>query len=239
MTRGPDHEQWEDAAGTYVLNALPEDERIGYEAHLATCPACRAEVSELRVAVEALPVSPPPMLPSPALKARIMAEVEREAALLASAGQPTRTERAARKRRSWGLRLPMPALALACAALIVGLGAGALLFGGGSDSRTIPFKTAPSLQQAKADLELGDNGAIIVANGLPPTPDGKVYMVWIQRPGHAPEPTSALFTPRRDGSATASVTGDMKGVENVIVNTEPVGGSTTPTSDPLLTATLT
>ena len=29
------------------------------------------------------------MLPPPALKARIMAEVEREAALLASAGQPT------------------------------------------------------------------------------------------------------------------------------------------------------
>jgi hypothetical protein len=63
-------------------------------------------------------------------------------------------------------------------------------------------------------------------------------MVWIQRPGHAPEPTSALFTPRRDGSATASVTGDMKGVESVLVNTEPVGGSTTPTSDPVLTATL-
>ena len=239
MTKGPDHEQWEDAAGTYVLGALPDDERTRFEVHLESCPACRAEVAELRVAVEALPVSPPPMLPSPALKARIMAEVEREAALLASAGQPTRSEPAARKRRSWGLRLPMPALALACAALIIGLGAGAVLFGGGSDSRTIPFKTAPSLQQAKADLELGDNGAIIVANGLPPTPDGKVYMVWIQRPGHAPEPTSALFTPRRDGSATASVTGDMKGVENVIVNTEPVGGSTTPTSDPLLTATLT
>jgi anti-sigma-K factor RskA len=239
MTKGPDHEQWEDAAGTYVLRALPDDERIGFEVHLEACPACRAEVTELRVAVEALPVSPPPMLPSPALKARIMAEVEREAALLASAGQPTRTAPAARKRRSWGLRLPMPALALACAALIIGLGAGAVLFGGRSDSRTIPFKAAPSLQQAKAELELGDNGAIIVANGLPPTPDGKVYMVWIQRPGHAPEPTSALFTPRRDGSATASVTGDMKGVENVIVNTEPVGGSTTPTSDPLLTATLT
>ena len=85
---------------------------------------------------------------------------------------------------------------------------------------------------------MGEDGAVVVANGLPPTPAGKTYMVWIQRPGHAPEPTSALFTPRRDGSATASVPGDMDGVENVIVNTEPVGGSTTPTSDPVLTATL-
>src|SRR3954462_4957661 len=114
MTRGPDHERWEDAAGSYVLNALPGAERAGYEAHLETCPACRAEVSELRVTVEALPVSAPPMLPPPALKARIMAEVEREAALLASAGQPTGTQPAARKRR-WRrrLRMPMPALALA------------------------------------------------------------------------------------------------------------------------------
>jgi anti-sigma-K factor RskA len=222
-----------------VLNALPDDERAGYEAHLETCPSCRAEVAELRVAVEALPVSAPPMLPPPALKARIMAEVEREAALLASAGQPTRIEPAARKRRRRRLRVPLPALALACAALIIGLGAGGALFGGnGDDSRTIKFATAPSLRDTSAELELGDNGAIIVANGLPPTPSGKVYMVWIQRPGHAPEPTSALFTPRRDGSATASVTGDLDGVENVIVNTEPVGGSTTPTSDPLLTATL-
>jgi anti-sigma-K factor RskA len=240
MTKGPDHERWEDAAGSYVLHAMEDEERAGYEAHLETCPACRTEVGELRVAVEALPVSAPPMLPPPALKARIMAEVEREAALLASAAQPTRTEPAARRRRSWRLRVPMPALALACAALIIGSAAGGLLFGGdnGEDSRTIKFATAPSLQDASAELEMGDNGAIIVANGLPPTPAGKVYMVWIQRPGHAPEPTSALFTPRRDGSATASVTGDMEGVENVIVNTEPVGGSTTPTSDPLLTASL-
>ena len=236
MTKGPDHEQWEDAAGTYVLEALPDDERAGYEAHLEACPACRAEVAELRVAVEALPVSPAPMLPPPALKARIMAEVEREAALLASAGQPTRSE--PRKRRSWRLRLPMPAVALACTALIAGVIAGGVLFGGGGDdSQTIPFKS--SIPTATAELEMSDDGATVVANGLPPTPAGKTYMVWIQRAGHAPEPTSALFTPRRDGSATASVTGDLDGVESVLVNTEPVGGSTTPTSDPVLTASLT
>ena len=64
----------------------------------------------------------------------------------------------------------------------------------------------------------------MVANDLPAPPDGKVYMVWLAAPGNAPEPTSALFTPRRDGSATASVTGDLDGVEAVLVNTEPLGG---------------
>ena len=43
--------------GAYVLGALPEDEREAFEAHLASCPACRAEVDELRRAADALPLA--------------------------------------------------------------------------------------------------------------------------------------------------------------------------------------
>ena len=232
---GPDHERWQDAAGAYVLNALPEDECRAFEAHLADCPACRAEAAELGVAAHALPLSAPALRPPPALKARIMAEVEREAALLASASSAPRTEPAQRKRR-WGFpRLTMPAVAFACAALIAGVVAGGLLFGGGDGTR---YEFESTIPQASAELDVRDQGAILVADNLPQPDPGKVYMVWIQRPGHAPEPTSALFTPRRDGSATASVTGDLDGVETVLVNTEPLGGSTTPTSEPVLVADL-
>ncbi len=230
---GPDHERWEDAAGTYVLGALPDAEREGYEAHLAACPVCRAESDELSVAVRALPVSAPAMKPPPNLKARIMAEVEREAALLASAGQPTREP--AKKKRRWRLSLPMPALALSCVALLLGIVAGAVIVSGGDSARTVPVVS----QVGNAELEVTDDGATLVANNLPAPPAGKVYMIWLKRPGKSPEPTSALFTPRRDGSATASVTGDMDGVEAVLVNQEPLGGSTTPTSPVLMTATLT
>jgi anti-sigma-K factor RskA len=233
-----EHERWVDAAGSYVLGALTEAEFNAYEAHLATCTACRAEVAELRTAAAALPVSPPPMLPPPALKARIMAEVEREAALLASAGQPDRAAAPpAKERRRWSFGFPRAALgALACVLVLLGLGVGGLVFGGGGDSRSIPFDS--TIPQASAQLEVSDDGATLVANGLPQTPAGKTYMVWLSRPGHAPEPTSALFTPRRDGSATASVTGDLDDVDAVRVNIEPDGGSTTPTSDVLLTAKL-
>jgi anti-sigma factor RsiW len=256
MSLGPDHERWEDSAGTYVLGALPEFEEAAYEAHLAACTVCRAEVEDLRMAAEALPLSPPPSLPPAGLKLRIMAEVEREAALLSSAsgrtdaGAAGATAAAAPARGrglgrwlgrrgaypSGGWRVPAGAVAaLACVALAAGIGLGGLLFGG-EDGRSIPFQS--TVRQASAELELRDGGAILVAQGLPAAPAGQVYMVWIQRPGQAPEPTSALFTPRRDGSATASVTGDLEGVETVLVNTEPVGGSTTPTSQPFLTAAL-
>ena len=234
MNVGPDHERWADAAGVYVLGALPEDETAAYEDHLANCPSCRAEADELRVAAQALPLSAPPMLPPPALKTRIMAEVEREAELLASAGGAPKPAPKRAKRRL-RLRLPMPAVALACAALVAGVVAGGVLFGA-DDGRTIDMQS--TLADASAELELTEDGAILVANNLPTPPEGKVYMIWIQKPGQAPEPTSALFTPRRDGSATASVAGDMEGVETVLVNEEPLGGSTTPTSEPFLTASL-
>ena len=105
MTSEPEHDRFQDAAATYVLGALTDDELQNYEAHLQQCATCRDEVEYLRVAAEALPVSPPPMLPPPALKARIMAEVEREAALLAAAG-PEADRPPAPKRRRRRFALP-------------------------------------------------------------------------------------------------------------------------------------
>jgi anti-sigma-K factor RskA len=230
------HERWQDAAATYLLGALTEAERAEFEAHLESCPACREEIAELRVAAEALPVAAPPMRPPPALKARIMDEVEREAALLADAREPAPRPR---RRFAWPrFALPAPAVAaLACAALLVGLGAGAFLFGGGS-GETVHFQRSGGLTaNASAELDVSGGNAVLVARGLPEPPAGRVYQVWLQRAGEAPEPTAALFTPRSDGSATASV-GDVDGVAKVMVSSEPRGGSPAPTSAPILTATM-
>ena len=81
-----DHSRWADAAASYLLGALPEDEHEAYEAHLAICAECREELDHLAPAAYALPASVAPMAPPPELKARIMAEVQREALLLAAAG---------------------------------------------------------------------------------------------------------------------------------------------------------
>jgi len=228
-----EHERFAETAGAYVLGALPDDERAAYVTHLETCAACQAEVEELRVAVHALPMAAPAMKPPPALKARIMAEVEREAALLASASEPRREPK---PKRRWRFSWPMGAVALACVALVLGLGVGAAVFGSGA--RTIPFDTDPSMQQVSAELEVDGDKAVLVANNLPAPPEGSVYMVWLVGPDGKPKPTSALFKPRGDGSATASVTG-LGDAEAVVVNTESSPDVTAPTSPVLLTATLT
>jgi Anti-sigma-K factor rskA len=169
------------------------------------------------------------------MRARMMADAERKAAL-ECAGQPERPE--PNRRRSRRMQWPAGVVAaLACSAALAGLGAGALLFTGDGE-RTLAMQS--QIQQASAELEVSGDGATLVANGLPPAPAGETYMVWLKRPGlDAPEPTSVLFTPRSDGSATAAVPGSLDDVEAVLVNTEPLGGARTPTSKPHLAATLT
>jgi anti-sigma-K factor RskA len=234
MSTAPGHERWADAAGAYVLGALPDDERAGFEAHIAACAVCSAEVDELGGAAGALPVSAPAMVPPPELKARIMAEVEREAALLASASGP-RADRAPARRRERRRWFSLPAVALACVTLFAGIAFGAVLFKSGT--KTLRF--TPNGSQAVAELDVSGDKAVLVARDLPAPGGGRTYQVWLKRPGEAPQPTAALFTPRRDGTATATVTGRLHDGDQVLVTAEPEGGSPAPTSDPVLAAKMT
>jgi anti-sigma factor RsiW len=234
-----EHDRWADAAGAYVLGAMPEGELRRYEAHLAGCEICRAEVEELRPAAEALPVAAATMTPPPGLKARIMVEVEREAAVLAAAGpaadRPAR-ERAPRRRGRLADRLRGWRLAPAAAAVLaVGVLAGFGIAGLGDGSSTYQANVDPAqVQGASAELRVEDGDATLVAEGLP-EPDGS-YQVWIKRPGvEAPEP-SVLFLPR-DGSAATAVP-DVGDAEAVLVTFEPKSGSDEPSNPPALTVPL-
>jgi anti-sigma-K factor RskA len=234
---GPDHERWADASGAYVLGALPEAEAHAYAAHLEACPACRAEVEELEAAAAALPASVPPVAAPPALGERVMAEVRREARLLAAAGDGA--DRAAAPaprpaRRAWW-RWPAPALAAAAllVGIVVGLGAAGVIGGGGA--KTVAMTATGAASGAHAQLVM-DGGTMLEADHLPSPGRGRVYQVWLQPPGGTPEATTSLFVPRADGSATVAVPGAAEKMEAVMVTAEPDGGSAQPTSAPVLTA---
>ena len=238
-TSGPGHEHWQDATGAYVLGALDETERAAFEEHLAGCPACREEVDELLPAAQALPVSVDPVAPPPTLKTRIMAEVEREAALLSAAGpEADRPSAAPRpRRRRFSLRVPRLApVAVAAALLVAGIaiGTGVSALRGGSE-RTIAAEVSGA-PGATVQLELDGDEGRLMARGLPAPPSGRVYQVWLKRDGHPPVPTAALFLPSRDGAAAASVPGSLDDVDQVMVTDEPDGGSPQPTGDLLAVA---
>lgn len=225
-----DHERWADVAGAYVLGAMPSAERGEFEAHLATCAVCQEEVAELRPAAEALPMAAPPMLPPRELKDRIMAEVEREAALLTSVrSDADRPRRERRRGLSWlgGWRLAPVAAALLIAGVLIGTALG------GSETRTYAF------DRAGAQLEVEGDKATLVAQDLPAPPEGRVYEVWVMPEGsQTPEPTDVLFTPRSDGSAVAAIPGSAGDIQQVLVTDEPFGGSDEPTGELLMAAEL-
>jgi len=233
-----DHDRWADSAGAYVLGAMTPAERAQFETHLATCPACREEVDDLRPAAEALPMASPPVLPPRALKDRIMAEVEREAALLASAGEaadrapaPRASPGPSRRLVSW---LSWRLAPVAAVLIVVAVLAASSLTGGATT-----YTAQVSAPRAAAHLEVEDDQATLVAANLPAPPQGKVYEVWLMPKGSTtPEPTSVLFKPNADGAVEAKIPGSMADVQQVIVTDEPPTGTAKPTGKPILSATL-
>jgi anti-sigma-K factor RskA len=224
------HDRWADSAGAYVLGAMTPRERTDFETHLATCPACQQDVDELRPAAEALPMASPPMVPPAALKDRIMAEVEREAELLAQAGPAA--DRPARERRRFRFSLAGWQLApVAAALLIVGALAGFALRGGDS---TQTFSAGPN-----AKVQVHGENMTFVAQNMDAPPEGRVYEMWVVPKGEsAPKPTNVLFVPRGDGSAEAAIPGQASDIAKVLVSDEPPGGSETPTGSVVAQANL-
>jgi len=241
-TPGPDHAEWADAVGAYLLGALNSEEHAGFEAHLAHCPLCSRDVAELRVAADALPVSVPLVKLPEALKDRIMSVVRSEAELLSAAGsradvpaEPPARAAAGRGRRSLAAWFMRPAVAFACALLLLaGGGLAGVLLSGGEDTRTVVAETAAP--GADVRLVIGEDGATLVARDMPAPPRGRIYQVWLQRPGSDPVPTAALWSVRSDGTAEVAVPGSLDGVEAVLVTDEPQGGSEAPTKPPVITA---
>src|SRR3954471_4778768 len=72
------HDRLQDDAGAYVLGALEPAEQAAFEGHLATCPECRDEVEQLRLAVDALPRSVEPFAPPASLKRSLMEAVRED-----------------------------------------------------------------------------------------------------------------------------------------------------------------
>lgn len=233
-----------DDAGAYVLRALQEDERASYATHLEGCAICRAAVEDLRVVADQLPMATPQLAPPPELRTRIMAVVESEAALLRAAGPgadraPAATPTKLRERVWWPSWLVSPGLAAAVASciLLVGVGAGVLLGGddGPDRARTLAAQKAPA--GAQASVAVQDGRATLIVRNMPAAPTGRVYQVWLKRSAGL-EPTHTLFTVRSDGRARVEVDASIDGADELLVTAEPGGGSTVPTSDPVLTAML-
>lgn len=190
--------------GGYVLGTLDVAEAAAFEAHLATCDACQAEVAELAVVPRLLArVSPAAASPPPGLAERTMAAVERAAA---AAARPTPSAVPAApppRGRRW--------LAIVAAVVLIGVAAGVVR------QATRPATAVAEIQLVSADQGPESGRATVrrtaegrevelQVQGLAPTPAGSYYECWfvgdgdtLERPNRV---SAGTFTVGSDGRAT-------------------------------------
>lgn len=236
------HEKFKDQLPAYLLGALGPAEKGDFEHHLEGCAECRAELAWLQPATGVLAADVEQVDPSPGLRMRVMDAVDADLAGNPAASaepvaeMPVRRERPARNTGGWLPGLLRPAvLGAAAAALFIGVALGVVL-NGGDDSPVTPDRqviTGQSTIGADAVMVSSGGTGTLKMTGLRPLDEDQVYQAWIQR-GQSVVPTDSLFVPDRDGTATASIP-DLGGVSAVLVSAEPSGGSSQPTTAPVIT----
>ena len=220
------HQELIDSAASYALEALDPGERPAFEAHLASCAECQAEVAAYREVAGALAhAAPQTMIPqSDRLRERILREARqvRPIASAPSAVAVVATPPVPSKKRStvpWAI-----AMVSLAAAVVIGFvyqgqrseanalraqlaAANATL---AREDSTLSAFLGPEVHvvslmapdAAKPALRVFWNHTrhtfIVTALDLPPAPSGKTYQLWALRKGQAPM-SMGTFDPNASG----------------------------------------
>ena len=234
-----------DTLGAYVLGACPPGEAAVVASHLSECDACARAAGALRRGSAALLSDVPPVSPSPRVKVQVMAQVRADASLFdaardRAASQPASPPPGRDWLRSLGrrFRAPLPVAALACTLLLV-LAGGALLSselrsGAGDTSVLAAQVDRERAPGASGTLELSGEKAELEVRGLPAPGPGRAYQVWVRDDLATPRPANATLWADGDGVSRASVGAELSGARQLLVTSEPAGGSALPTRPPVL-----
>jgi anti-sigma-K factor RskA len=236
----PRRERFDDLKEAYALDALSEEERLEVEDYLRTHPELRAEVDDLKSIANLLAFAPQEHEPSPKLRRDLLNRIS------SSPGAASAAEPSTRQGGLWRL---FGSGGLAAAAVLALVTIGMFVWNASLQEENRALQSELQGQQTYAlqgtgaaqgvqgeVVRLGDERAVLVAEDLPAPPEGETYEAWIMR-DDVPEP-AGLFEPNDAGVAAAPVEGSIEGADAVAVTVEPSGGSSSPTSDPLLTANI-
>ncbi len=222
-----EHERFAENAAAYALGALSEAEAQAFEEHLASCAICRDELVAFQQVADQLPMSATQQDVPRVLRRRVLAAVRDDQAQAPDGRRP-------RRRGRWSTLgfLSQPLLA---AGVAVALGVGVVIGLVVSPGTTFPMHEYPA-QVGYATVRISDGKAELISNNLKPPPPGEVYEVWLEHGSQAPLPTSTLFNVTTKNTCDVGLSGDLKGVTEVLVTAEPDGGTQTPTTQPVITA---
>ncbi len=233
--------------GAYAVDALPDDEREAFEAHLAVCAACAQEVAELQATAShlgAASVAAPPAGMRDAVMARI-GEVRQEAPVV---GPDAEVTRVAAPRR-WTSMLLAPAAAILAVA-VVGLSALVASLNGrvaevestsiqvadliaAADVQMIDIET-PGSETARLVMSPSRGEAVLTVDGMTAAPADHAFVVWLIDEAGTPQAVGTFDVDER-GRATELLDGQLATTAAIGVTVEPDDQPhTAPTTDPVM-----
>jgi anti-sigma-K factor RskA len=254
------HDEASDLLGAYALDAVDGDERTELEAHLETCPRCRAELDSLREVAAAMgnSVEPLPEGLWSTIALRLPERHDEEPPpmprLTSESRSTFRAPDSGRRRPSRALVTTVGAIAVAAAAVAVVLGIG-LVRADNTNSNLRSGQAGPSSTVAAAlhtpghrliTLDSGSHAALaqvvvvptgqgyLVSSELPSLGDGRTYQLWAVE-GTRPISLGLLgASPRRAAFTMAGSTPPS----HLAITAEPAGGSVSPTAPIIASGTV-
>ena len=115
---------------------------------------------------------------------------------------------------------------------------GGLQLGFSAHGRSEVFHAQVVGSSGSAEVRVTDGHAELVVDHLVRPPGGDIYEVWLARPNREPQPAPALFTVSARGNGVVTIPGDLHGIQQLMVTSEPAGGSQVPTHPAVITADL-
>jgi anti-sigma-K factor RskA len=242
------HHDLHTLTGVYVLDAVEPAERDRFEHHLGRCRPCAGEVRGLAATATGLAMAAA-MAPPPRLKRQVLA-----AATVTRQMPPAADRHRSRqpRRPHWTPRLAAAAVA-ACLAVAVALGAAGLLHtrreldsARAQNQAIAAVLSAPDAQittQATTDGATAtvvasrvEQKIVFTAAGLPPLPASKVYELWLMGPPRIRE--AGLIPAPSAGKTAPLLASGLAAGDKVGVTIEPAGGTSQPTTTPILVMSL-
>lgn len=242
-------ERVEDLTGAYALNALTPQQRAEFERRLAESESLRTEALELADTATELGLAVPEEAPPASLREQVLAQIA-GTPQLAPPAQADAAQTAAEQRahRRWFQRpAAMITSVAAAAALVLGGVLVTDLVGRYSlpqqqAAQVAAVRTADDVQQLSGEVTGGGTATLyvsrqqqrsaLVVDGLAAAPAGSVYELWyLDDAGARP---AGLFSVDAAGGAQRVLDGQLRQGDLVGVTVEPAGGSTAPTTDPIL-----
>ena len=217
-------------SGAYAVDALDDLERRRFEAHLAECADCRAEVASLREAAALLPAISDQRPPA-AVRDAVLAGITTVRPL-----PPVAPPAEKPNRRVVARLLVAAALIALVAGTVVAVHpwqhsrtsvASRVLDAGDAVSREVALKGGGSVTLVRSH-DLGR--AVLLTHGIPAPPAGKTYELWLQDPRGNMHPAGLVDT---GGDRTVVLSGDATNATGAGITVEPAGGSPQPTTAPI------